>query len=109
MSLRHLLTRLFTATIRRAAPLTEPDCARAEIERRERIRRTAPVRHACDANRLSDRDTSRVLAHFEAVAETTGSVAEARTAARNLAAHLASEARRRRFGSERAEPWGAQA
>lgn len=109
MSLRHLLTRLFAATTLRTASLSERDCARTEIERRERIRRTAPVRHACDANRLSDHQTARVLAHFEAVAESTGDLAEARTSARNLAAHLASEGRRRRYGAERAEPWSARA
>lgn len=101
MSLRHLLTRLFSATTLRVA---DSDCQRDEIERRERVRRTLPVRQACNANRLSDRDTQRVIAHFESVAETTGSLSEARSSARNLAAALANEARRRRSGSERAAP-----
>lgn len=82
MSLRHFLTRLF-----RRRPITAAQQAAADIERRQRVRQQHPIANACRVNGLNRRERAQVFRHFEDVAAQVG-MAEARTAAVNLAARL---------------------
>jgi hypothetical protein len=99
MSLRNLLTRLFSR--RPLAGISTADTARDEITRRARARAHHPISVACAANGLTSRERTAVFAHFEDVSRAAG-MSEALTQARNMAAKLGNQ---RRVRNQRHDDW----
>ena len=99
MSLRALLTRLFSR--RTAAAISTTDCAREDIERRQGARRRHPISVACASNGLNNRERTEVFKHFELVSRQAG-MGEALQQARNMAAKLGNQ---RRLRNQRHDDW----